>query len=228
MNEIVIKNPLTDWMRDSIIKSINRLNFAVPFLSSFANKILSEKTTNDISDKRIVTRFDDSSLASFDLATLKRLLDLGFAIQFDNTIHLKLYITDNDVYITSSNLTNGGFEDNVELTVKTDSSNTQKCIDIFNEIWKKSSGNKITYDLLEENWGKYEILLKRETYAKKRKNTSVKIKTKTIGSLDIQKIIDEIYKQDNINAKTKDLVLEANKLRGKTKEIGRASCRERV
>lgn len=218
MNEIVIKNPLTDWMGDSIIKSKNRLNFAVPFLSSFANKLLSEKTTNDISDKRIVTRFDDSSLASFDLATLKRLLDLGFSIQFDNTIHLKLYITDNDVYITSSNLTNGGFEDNVELTVKTDLSNTQKCIDIFNEIWKKSSGNKITYDLLEENWGKYEILRKRETYAKKRKNTSVKTKTKTIGSLDIQKIIDEIYKQDNIYAKTKDLVLEANKLRGKTKE----------
>lgn len=217
MNETIIKNPLTDWIRDSIINSKERLNFAVPFLSSFSNTLLNKQTTCEISDKRIVTRFDDSSLTSFDLPTLKTLLELGFTIQFDNSIHLKLYITDNEVYVTSSNLTKGGFESNVELTVKIDSNNTQNCIDIFNEIWTNCSGNKLTYDLIDNNWGKYEILRKREKYAK-RELTNVKTKPIKVGVLDLQKIIDEIFNQKFDYSKTNKLVFEANKLREKTKE----------
>ena len=37
-------------------------------------------------------------------------------LNLNNNIHLKLYITDNEAYVTSSNLTKGGFEDNIELT----------------------------------------------------------------------------------------------------------------
>jgi len=151
MNETIIKNPLTDRIRNSIINSKERLNFAVPFLSSFAVTIMDKQTLSGIQDKRLITRFDDSSLTSFDLPTLKTLLDLGFDIQFDNTIHLKLYITDYDTYVTSSNLTKGGFESNVELTVKTDSTNNQNCIDIFSEIWTNCSDNKLTNDLIDNN-----------------------------------------------------------------------------
>ena len=217
MNETIIKNPLTDWIRDSIINSKERLNFAVPFLSSFANTLLDKQTTYEIVDKRIITRFDDSSLTSFDLPTLKTLLDLEFTIQFDNSIHLKLYITDNEAYVTSSNLTRGGFESNVELTVKTDSNNTQNCVDIFNEIWSNCSDNKLTYDLITSNWAKYEVLRKREKYLK---NELKELKTKPIkvGELDLQKIIDEVFNQNVDYSQTNKLVFEANKLREKTKK----------
>ncbi|MGI6342323.1 MAG: phospholipase D-like domain-containing protein [Bacteroidales bacterium] len=218
MNEIIIKNPLTDWIQNSIINSKERLNFAVPFLSSFANTLLNEQTVTKIADKRLITRFDDSNLNSFDLLALKALLDLNFTIQFDNSIHLKLYITDNDAYVTSSNLTKGGFESNVELTVKTDSSNTQKCVDIFNEIWSTCSDNKVTYELINSNWAKYKVLQKREKFNKKGIIES-KIKPIKVGEFDLQKIIDAIFDQNVVDySKIKKIVFEANKLREKTKK----------
>lgn len=210
-------NPLTDCIRGSIEKSKERLNLAFPFISSFAKKILNEQTTCGIADKRIITRFDDSSLSSFDLSTLKNLLDLGFTIQFNNSIHLKLYIADNEVYITSSNLTKGGFEDNVELSVKTDSNNSQICIDIFNEIWNNCSNNKLTYKLIEENWGKYEVLRKREKYVKKEFN-DIKIRPIEIGKMDLQKIIDEIFNSKINYSQKNKFAYEANKRRETTKE----------
>jgi len=216
MNEIIIKNPLTNWIRDSIINSKKRLNFAVPFLSSFANTLLDKQNAIKIADKRIITRFDDSSLTSFDLPTLKSLLDLKFTIQFDNSIHLKLYIIDNEAYVTSSNLTKGGFESNVELTVKTDSNNTQNCINVFNEIWSNCSENKLTYELINSNWAKYEVLLKKEKYLKKELN-ELKIKPIKVGEFDLQKIIDEIFNQDIDYSRTYKSLFEANKLREKTK-----------
>lgn len=217
MNEMIIKNPLTNWIRKSTLKSKDRLNIAVPFLSSFAITLLEEKSTIDIVDKRIITRFDDSSLSSFDLPTLKDLLDLGFTIQYDNSIHLKLYIADKEVYITSSNLTKSGFENNVELTVKIESSNTQNCIDIFNEIWANCAINKLTYDLINDNWGKYEILRKRDIYTN-REIKSIKTKPIKIGNLDLQKIIDEIFNQKIDYSYRNKLVFEANKQREKAKE----------
>ena len=217
MNETIIKNPLTDWIRNSILNSKDRLNFAVPFLSSFAIALMDKQALNEIQDKRLVTRFDDTSLTSFDLPTLKTLLDLGFNIQYDNTIHLKLYITDNETFVTSSNLTKGGFENNVELTVKTDSANNQNCIDIFDEIWSNSSNNKLTYDLIDKNWAKYEILRKREKYVKK-DFKGLKTKPIKVGEFDLQKIIDEVFNQKIDYSQTDKLVFEANKLRARTKE----------
>ena len=218
MNETVIKNPLTNWIKNSIVNSKERLNFAFPFLSSFANTLLDKQITSKIVDKRIITKFDESSLSSFDLSTLKSLLDLGFKVQYDNSIHLKLYIADNDVYITSSNFTKGGFEDNIELSVKIDSNNIQNCVDVFNEIWENCSSNILTHSLINENWSKYEILLKREKYNKSKKETKgVKINPIKIGEFDLQKIIDEIFNQE-IDSHREKLVFEANKRREETKK----------
>ncbi len=217
MSETIIKNPLTDRIRDSIINSKDRLNFAVPFLSSFAISLLDNQAISEIIDKRLVTRFDESNVTSFDLSTLKTLLDLGFEIQYDNTIHLKLYIIDDEIYITSSNLTKGGFESNVELTVKTDYANNQNCVDIFGEIWGNSSDNKVTYELINNKWGKYEILRKREKYTKE-KLKGIKTNTIKIGELDLQKIIDEIFNLKIDFSKTINLVYEANKRREKVKK----------
>jgi len=216
MSEIVLKNPITNWVKDSIDASINQLSIAVPFLSSFATSIFTNPQTKKIIDKRLVTRFDDSSISSFELPTLKSLLDIGFQIRFDNTIHLKLYITDSDAFVTSSNLTKSGFEDNIELTVKVDSENTKKCIDIFDELWENCKQNVISSELIDSNWGKFEILKKREQI---KKTTLKKIVTThvQIGDLNIEDIINEILNKRRDYHQTIILEYKANQLREKTK-----------
>ena len=88
--------------------------------------------------KKSITRFDESNINTFNLPTLEYLIDKGFEICYNNRIHLKLYITDNDAFVTSSNLTTGGFEKNVELTVKVDNENFENCQGIFNDLWTES------------------------------------------------------------------------------------------
>lgn len=217
MNEKIIKNPITTAIKESVNESIKRINFAVPFISSFATSIFNESKIKSINEKKIVTRFDDSFINSFDLPTLKTLLDFGFEIRYNNNIHLKLYITDKDAYVTSSNLTKGGFEDNDELTVKVDSGNTGNCILIFDEIWDNCKENIITQELLNANLGKYEILKKREWFAKKGNKNIVTNQIK-IGEIDIQEIITEIFNWKQDFSKILSLEFEANKLREQTKE----------
>lgn len=212
----IFKNPITDIIRESVKTSKDRLNFAVPFISSFSLTILNSNNTNSIADKRILTRFDESSISSFDLPTLRQLIELGFTIRYDNSIHLKLYIMDYDVYVTSSNLTKGGFEDNIELTTKIDLSNIANCSAIFEELWRTSTD--LTKQLIEDNWGKYEILNKRENYNKKPKK-QIKIENLTVDDLDIKAIINAVYnlRNDYIeNAPT--LAFESNKIRENTKD----------
>lgn len=213
----VIKNPITNSIKNSIDKNNNCLNFAVPFISSFFCTILNQNNTKNITDKRIITRFDDSYINSFDLPSLQALIDLGFVIKFDNNIHLKLYIIDEEAYVTSSNLTKGGFEDNIELTVKVENENTNVCKLIFNDIWKNCGDNFITNELIDENKGKYDLLKRRDTYT--RKNLGI-IKNQEITSrnIDIPKIIEIIFNQNKDYSKTLHLEFEANKLREKSKQ----------
>jgi len=226
--EEIIKNPLTGRIKNSIAKSKNRLNFAVPFLSSFALELLNKKTISKIEDKRIITRFEDSSLISFDLKTLRELLELGFEIRYDNSIHLKLYITDDDAYVSSSNLTKSGFEDNVELSVKTDASNISHCVAMFNEIWEKCAENALTENLIAQKWYAYEFLLKRAKFGeaiKKRgdvRGVSISHPCDVLWSernkfgINLANLIDEIFDQ-GIDPKIARLALEANKQREKIK-----------
>ena len=216
MNRTVLKNPITNSVKTSVDNSSNCINIAVPFISSFARTILNQENTKTVNDKKIITRFDDSFINSFDLPSLKILLNLGFIIKFDNNIHLKLYITDNEAYVTSSNLTKGGFEDNIELTVKIEKENTDSCKIIFNEIWNNCGANFITNELIEANLGKYELLKKRDTYARK-SSKSIKTQEIPVLNIDIQKVIDTIFNQNKDYTNTLRLEFEANKLREETK-----------
>jgi hypothetical protein len=213
--EKIIRNPITSWIKKSVMGSKQRINFAVPFISSFSLSIL--KNTEGILDKRIVTKFDECSIHSFDLPTLKALLDLGFEIRYDNRIHLKLYIADNEAYVTSSNLTRGGFEDNIELTTKVDFSNVETCVDIFEEVWSSREIKKVSYNLIEANQAKYEILRKRESYNKSKRSVIEVTQVKT-GKIQIRQIIDEAYNiEKEIIEKRQRLSFEANKSREETK-----------
>ena len=217
MNRTVIKNPITNSIKNSVDSSSNCLNIAVPFISSFVRKILNQENTKNINDKRIITRFDDSYINSFDLPSLQVLIDLGFIVKFDNTIHLKLYITDGEAFVSSSNLTKGGFEDNIELTVKVEKENTESCKMIFNDIWNNCSDNFITNELIEANKGKYELLKKRDAYARK-SSKIIKTEEITLKNIDIQKVVETIFNQNNDHSNTLHLEFEANKLREKTKQ----------
>jgi len=208
MNEIILKNPITDHIRNAVNKSRNKLNFAVPFLNSFAITALNQSSIKHITDKRLITRFDPSCLVSFDIPVLEKLIKLGFKIRYNNEIHLKLYITDSETFVTSSNLTKGGFENNIELTVKVDTENQQHCSIFFEEIWQNAK-NEITEILLEDNLDKYYLLKKREDFSDRHKSSDIIIRV-TEGGIDSQKIIEEIFKMGEDYSYVREVSYMAN------------------
>lgn len=216
MTEKIFPNPITETLKKSITQSENRLNIAVPFISGFAKKIISDKTLNNITDKRLITRFDETNINTFHLPTLKYLIDKGFEICYNNRIHLKLYITDNDAFITSSNLTNGGFENNVELTVRADNENFENCQVIFNDLWTNSKHNVINKELIAENIDKYEVLKKRQKFEK----TIISQVNEyfMVGSLNIQQLLDLIFNTKEDYTDRLKLAYSANKSRNQLKE----------
>tara|TARA_R110000751_G_scaffold190314_1_gene296133 strand:+ start:83 stop:1411 length:1329 start_codon:yes stop_codon:yes gene_type:complete len=216
MTEKIFINPITETLKKSITESKNRLNFAVPFISGFAKKIISDKTHNNTTNKRLITRFDESNINTFNLPTLEYLIDKGFEICYNNRIHLKLYITDNDAFVTSSNLTTGGFEKNVELTVKVDNENFENCQGIFNDLWTESKHNVITKELIAENIDKYEVLKKRQKF-EKTEVTKIQENFK-VGSLNIQQLLDLIFNSKEDYTNRLNLAYSANKSRNQLKD----------
>jgi HKD family nuclease len=209
--EVLLTNPISEVVKNHIKKSNVRLCIAVPFISSFAKQILDHEYMNDIPVKKLITKFDESNINTFDIPTLQYLLKQGFEIQFNNSIHLKLYITDCNAIITSSNLTRGGFENNIELSVKIDSSNVERSVEIFDDLWKSSMSNRITDSLLLESLEKYEVLKKKKKYEKSTKIEIHKIPIK--NSLNIDHLIDEIFCNKEDYLKNIDLSYIANKKR---------------
>ncbi len=216
MNEEIIINPITKTVNQSFIETKNTIKIAVPFLSNFARKIINKKTITNTSEKKLVTRFDETNINSFDIPTLQYLLENGFKIRFTNNIHLKLYITDNKTFVTSSNLTKGGFENNTELTVAIDTKNKQECNKIFDKLWEDSKMNQISEELLKENMPKYLILKNKEKY-KQSKKVKVGESITKLGSFDINSLLDEIFHSNEDYSDKLTLSFAANKLRGRIK-----------
>lgn len=214
---MILKNPITNTIKNSINDCAYTINIAVPFISCFAISILSNENIVSLVDKKIITRFDESYINSFDLPTLEMLINLGFEIRFDNNIHLKLYIIDNDSYVSSSNLTKGGFEDNIELTVKVDEKNNEDCKSFFDVLWNKNVYNNITLDILKANKSKYELLKKRSLYLKEKEKT-VSTNQFSIVDLDIENMINIIISENKDYSQLLKLEFEANKLRNATKK----------
>ncbi|MCH7827608.1 MAG: phospholipase D family protein [Bacteroidetes bacterium] len=216
MKEQIFTNPITTIVKQAIGETSHTLKIAVPFISTFAREIINKDLAKKIIEKKLITRFDDTYINSFDIPTLEYLIDNGFKIRYDNNIHLKLYITDNKSFITSSNLTKGGFEDNTELTVEIDSLNYKVCSKIFNELWNNAKSKEITKQLLGKNRDKYLLLKKRNKFKHDKRPTISKGLVK-VGSLNIQLLIDEIFYTKQDYPKILNLSFKANKLRVKVK-----------
>lgn len=212
MSEKIIKNPILELVKTSIKNTKNQLFLATPFITSYVRKVLSIENTNLIRNKKFITRFDDSNLLTFDIPTMEYLLELGFEIRYNNDIHLKLYITDSDTYVTSSNLTQSGFENKIELTVKVEDSNNEKCLDVFNDIWANSEGNIIDKKLLVDNRSKYNVLRRKQNNHEAKKPVTG-ITEYSITDDATSTIIQEILNLDKDYSETLTNVYEANKLR---------------
>lgn len=219
MNEKIIVNPITLAIKASFEKAKQRLNIAVPFISPFAREIVIGDNLPAIKNKKLLTRFDETNINSFHLPTLDYLIDIGFEIRHDNNIHLKLYLFDNDAFVTSSNLTKGGFENNIELTVQVDNANTASCSSIFDDLWAKASANEVTKSLIAKNMAKYHVLKKREKFKDKKKVTVTKTESLiNIGNLDIKKLTKEIFKGVIDSSETLKRAHAANKRREEIKK----------
>ena len=212
MVEQIIQNPITDNVKQSIKQTKDKLKIAVPFLSSYAKQIIESKVVESIKEKKLLTRFESISLSSFDIPTLEFLLNIGFQIRYDNSIHLKLYITDNNVFITSSNLTESGFTTNKELTVKIDSSNFEACNNVFEELWLLAKSNFVSQELLDTNKPIFEYLKRREKF-KNQAIVNINSRETIIDTLDVNKLIDKIFKQKKGISKIIEYSYEANKIR---------------
>lgn len=157
---ISLTNPIDPTFKDATDKS-NSIDIAVPFLSvSTVKRLFDKRKIQNLSSKRIVIKLDDSHSISYDLAAVKHFLECGFSVRFDNTIHLKLYILGERVFISSGNLTDGGLKNNFELTVET-TEEESKVQSIFEDLWSRNSSNEVTLSFIEQNWEKYLFLKKK-------------------------------------------------------------------
>ena len=217
MAEEVIKNPISKRIKKAVARSSESINIAVPFISSFTERIFSEEIVSNIDNKRIITRFDDRNIISFNIPTLKYLIELGFEIRYDNDIHLKLYIFDNAIFSSSSNMTKSGFEDNKELTIKVDKSNNEFCTSCFDQLWDQNSNNELTLPLLEENMSKYKFFKKKE---KHKKNNPVKNEKRetVVSDLDFDLLTDHIFYKRNNYQRLLESISKANKAREEFKK----------
>jgi len=156
----ILVNPIDASIEEAIDES-SFINIAVPFLSAHTVKRLFDKgKLKSTYPKQILIKLDDRHSITYDLDAVKHLLSCGFEIRFDNSIHLKLYILGSQVFISSGNLTEGGFKNNFELTVRT-TDKESAVSPIFEMLWSKNEANKVTIKYVQENWGKYLLLKKK-------------------------------------------------------------------
>ncbi|CAA0162206.1 phospholipase D-like domain-containing protein [Tenacibaculum maritimum] len=218
--EEILENPITSHFRKSVKNSNKKILLAVPYISSFVKKLFDSELTSDFEDKRIITRFDHSNINTFNIPALSYLIDCGFTILINNNIHLKLYITDKDVYITSSNLTKGGFIDNDELTVKIDSSNRDKSENVFEKLWSNQKAGFVNKDVIKENWDKYNSLKRRNSFEAtiKPKTTIKPLDSFDLSKLNVIELFDDIVTSKGIYDWGLNFETKANRKRTAVKE----------
>lgn len=213
---MILRNPITKSIEEAISSTKERLSIAVPFITNFASKVLREDNCRGISDKKLITRFDEFNINSFNVPALQRLLDLGFQISFNNDIHLKVYIFDESAVLSSSNLTESGFEKAIELSSVLFNKDVVECSDVFMNIWEMPSTKKVTHKLLADSLNTYNLLKrksKENTFSKK----SIQLSNKMIGGVDISDVIKYVFDANEDYSRDNQYIFKSNEFREKFK-----------
>lgn len=156
---MIIETPLTNHFASCLIKSKQRLLLASPFLSGFLRQL--PFTANPQQDRRLLTRFSPENINTFNLPALQFLLDQGFTIRYNNEIHLKLYLFDETALIGSANLTSGGFEKNIELTVEA-AQHLSECLQLFEDLWRSPTSQELRQADIDSGQAQYLVLAARD------------------------------------------------------------------
>ena len=188
----IIENPISHLLTELYENTKNEINICVPFMSTYVKRVFKEKV--NCSQKRIIVNLDESNFSSYNLEAMKYLLKNNFKIRFNNDIHMKLYIFDNNSIIGSSNLTENGLKNNIELSIIENNNKKEKII--FKKIWDKSEGNEIDLKYIEENWTKYLILKSRRSTNKNVKPDVKQNNLSLIKDLKIDDLLNFIIKND--------------------------------
>lgn len=179
-------NPIESEIQKALCDATH-ISIAVPFLSFSTVRNLITSNVCNILDKRIIVKLDELHSISYDLAAIKHLLEQGFKVRFDNTIHLKLYILGDRIFISSGNLTDGGLKNNFELTVETTEAESH-VHSVFEDLWLRNVSNEVTLDYIKQNWEKHLFLKKK--YPRSKSITPI-IK-EVILSSDEETLIDAV------------------------------------
>jgi len=219
MSEItVLENPIKEDFKKNLKESKKILYLASPFITDFAIRLIDENLVSQIGDKKLLTRFDPKNITSFNLPVLKKFLNYGFKIRFNNDIHLKLYIFDNMAMVGSANLTKGGFIDNTELTIAYSEKIKETKI-MFSRIWKQSQ--VINHSTINNNLDLYKLTKNIDKAKKNRKKPIIKYQKINIrGKLNSERIIEDILATNNNYANYQsNSILQANKRRNEVKNV---------
>jgi len=137
--EVLFEQKLVNALRKLMNSSKRRVWIASPYIGDFSavSRILGRKwqLSENIS-VRLLTDINECSKTSFE--TLCEFYKSG-AVHSLPGLHAKIYIIDNNVIITSANLTETAFRKRYEMGVLLRGSDAEQAISQYNLWWKKTS-----------------------------------------------------------------------------------------
>lgn len=141
MIRLVSENIFEEFI-DLINNTKRSIKLISPFIGRNTANILSELISKKSLSASIITRFsrNDFFAGVSSISGLHKLLSSGSKIKAVKDLHTKLYIFDNDILIIgSSNFTNGGLINNVELNVlfSDEPEISKRAIEYFEDIDSK-------------------------------------------------------------------------------------------
>ncbi|MDD3793588.1 MAG: phospholipase D-like domain-containing protein [Candidatus Gracilibacteria bacterium] len=114
----VIKTNLKEIFIELVKNSKEKIYLSSPFIKENIAKLIVENKKDGV-DCKILTKFTLPNIRSggLDLESIQYFTGKDFSVKNISNLHAKIFIFDNNIIITSANLTNGGFFKNLEYGV---------------------------------------------------------------------------------------------------------------
>jgi hypothetical protein len=138
---MILKNPWDESLYNLIKNSKNKLLIISPYIKANAINFMLESYNGNTKSVRVLTRFSISDICdgASDLDAYKMLIKQDIPVRCVTNLHAKVYLSENEVIITSSNMTMTGLLSNLEFGVKlTNKKLISEIEEYFNLIWQKA------------------------------------------------------------------------------------------